>query len=67
MGKATQCGRKPSARMSYDTLINLPDSKEKFLALERKLLKLQYHGAEFYRASDEWMRLFRIYRKENHT
>ena len=53
--------------MSYDTLINLPDSKEKFLALERKLLKLQYHGAEFYRASDEWMRLFRIYRKENHT
>lgn len=53
--------------MSYSTLINLPDSKEKFDALERKLLKLQYHGAEFFRAQDEWMRLFGIYRKENHT
>ena len=67
MSKETQCGRKPTARMSYSTLINLPDSKEKFDALERKLLKLQYHGAEFFRAQDEWMRLFGIYRKENHT
>lgn len=54
---------KPSARMSYKTLIALPDSREKFFALERKLLKLQHHGSEFFRAQDEWMRLFKVYRK----
>lgn len=54
---------KPSARMSYNTLIGLPDSREKLLALERKLLKLQHHGSEFFRAQDEWRRLFNIYRK----
>lgn len=52
-----------STRMSYETLIGLPDSKEKFLTLERKLLKLQYHGEEFFRAKDEWKRLYEIYRK----
>lgn len=54
---------KPIARMSYKTLMALPDSKEKFLALERKLLALQYHGADFFKAQKEWLRLFHIYRK----
>jgi hypothetical protein len=50
-------------RMSYKTLMALPDSKEKFLALERKLLKLQHHGNDFFEAKEEWRRLFHIYRK----
>lgn len=49
--------------MSYKTIMALPDSKEKFLALERKLLALQYHGADFFKAQEEWLRLFHIYRK----
>lgn len=52
-----------SARMSYKTLIALPDSKEKFLALERKLMKLQHHDFDFYKAKKEWRRLYDIYRK----
>lgn len=54
---------RPTARMSYRTLLSLPDSREKFLAIEKKLLRLQVHGAEFFRAQEEWMRLFKIYRK----
>lgn len=53
-----------STRMSYKTLVGLPDSKEKFLTLERKLLKLQHHGVEFFEAKEEWKRLYDIYRKE---
>lgn len=51
-----------STRMSYDTLIALPDSKQKFLTLERKLMKLQHHGQDFFKAKEEWSRLFKIYR-----
>lgn len=49
--------------MKYETILNLPDSKEKFLKLERKLLKLQPHGAEFFEALKEYNRLFDLYRK----
>lgn len=52
-----------TTNMSYKTLIALPDSKEKFLTLERKLLKLQHHGNDFFEAKKEWRRLFDIYRK----
>lgn len=52
--------------MKYETILAMPDSKEKFLMLERKLLKLQHHGADFYKALEEWRRLFEVYRgKEN--
>jgi hypothetical protein len=52
--------------MKYETILAMPDSKEKFLKLERKLLKLQHHGADFFKAKDEWRRLFDVYgRKEN--
>ena len=56
---------KITSAMKYETLMKLPDSKEKFLALERKLLKLQFHGNEFFEAQKEWRRLFDIYRKQN--
>lgn len=48
--------------MRYETILAMPDSKEKFLKLERKLLGLQHHGAEFFKAKEEWRRLFEIYR-----
>ena len=50
--------------MKYDTILAMPDSKEKFLKLERKLLKLQLHGKEFVKASEEYGRLFKIYRDQ---
>ena len=49
--------------MKYETILAMPDSKEKFLKLERKLLKLQHHGQMFFKAQEEWRRLFNIYRK----
>lgn len=48
--------------MKYSTILAMPDSKEKFLKLEKKLLKLQYHGNEFFEAKKEWSRLFNKYR-----
>ena len=48
--------------MKYETILAMPDSKEKFLKLERKLLKLQNHGATFFKALDEYNRLHKIYR-----
>ena len=53
---------KITMRMGYKTMLALPDSKEKFLTLERKLLKLQPHGPEFENAVIEWRRMFDIYR-----
>ena len=47
--------------MKYKTIIALPDSREKYLKLEKKLLKIQYHGPEFFEAKKEWSRLFKIY------
>lgn len=47
--------------MKYETILNMPDSKEKFLKLERKLLKLQHHGTMFFKALDEYKRLHEIY------
>lgn len=49
--------------MKYSTILAMPDSREKFYKLERKLLQLQPHGTEFFKAKDEWRRLFAIYRK----
>lgn len=49
--------------MKYSTILAMPDSKEKFLRLEKKLLQLQPHGIEFLNAKEEWRRLFNIYRK----
>lgn len=51
--------------MKYETLLAMPDSKEKFLKLERKLMQLQPHGPLFEKASQEWRRLFDIYRGNN--
>ena len=51
--------------MKYSTILAMPDSIQKFHRLERKLLKLQPHGAEFEEAKKEWHRLFNIYRKED--
>ena len=48
--------------MKYETILKMPDSKEKFIKLENKLLKLQHHGYWFYVAKDEYFRLFQIYR-----
>lgn len=50
--------------MKYETILAKPDSKEKFLQLERKLLKLQHHGEDFFKAKEEYKRLFDIYRKK---
>ena len=52
--------------MKYETILKLPDSKEKFLKLERKLLKLQYHGEMFFKAKSEYLRIFDIYRGVTH-
>ena len=51
--------------MKYETILAMPDSKEKFLKLERKLLQLQPHGPLFFKAKEEWHRLFAIYRGSN--
>lgn len=48
--------------MKYETILALPDSKEKLLKLERKLLSLQHHGKSFFEALDEYNRLFSKYR-----
>lgn len=48
--------------MKYETILALPDSKEKFLKLERKLLSLQHHGSQFFEALAEYNRLFSKYR-----
>lgn len=47
--------------MKYETILALPDSFEKYKKLERKLLRLQWHGADFFEAKKEWSRLFKIY------
>lgn len=52
--------------MRYETILAMPDSKEKFLKLERKLLRLQHHGDDFFRAKEEWRRLYDLYRKGEH-
>lgn len=49
--------------MKYETILKMPDSKEKFLKLERKLMELQHHGDDFLKAKQEYLRLFDIYRK----
>ena len=48
--------------MKYETILAMTDSKRKFLLLENKLLKLQHHGEMFFKAKDEYQRLFKIYR-----
>jgi len=50
--------------MKYETILNMPDSKEKFKKLELKLMSLQHHGATFFKALDEYNRLFKIYRPQ---
>lgn len=49
--------------MTYESILSMPDSKEKFLKLECKLLQIQMKGALFFAAKEEWSRLFKIYRK----
>lgn len=49
--------------MKYATILAMPDSRKKLLLLEKKLLALQIHGAEFYEAKEEWKRLFDLYRR----
>lgn len=49
--------------MKYETILAMPDSKEKFLKLELKLLQLQHHGADFFKAKEEWRRLYDLYRR----
>ena len=49
--------------MKYETILKMPDSKEKFLKLERKLMEIQNHGNDFLKAKAEYFRLFDIYRK----
>ena len=48
--------------MKYETILAMPDSKEKFLKLEGKLLELQPHGPLWHKALDEYKRLHDIYR-----
>ena len=50
--------------MKYETILAMPDSYNKYQKLERKLLKLQFHGALFFEAQNEWRRLYEIYHKE---
>ena len=57
-----QTKRQEAKKTNYKTILAKPDSREKFLQLERKLLKLQPHGADFFRALEEYNRLFEIYR-----
>ena len=51
--------------MKYETILALPDSKKKLEKLERKLLKLQFHGNDFFTALEEWRRLWRKYKGGN--
>ena len=51
-------------KMKYETILAMPDSYEKYQKLERKLLKLQVHGALFFEAQKEWRRLYAIYHNE---
>ena len=48
--------------MKYETILAMPDSKEKFNKLENKLLKLQHHGEIYFKALDEYNRLHKLYR-----
>ena len=50
--------------MKIETILSMPDSKKKFDRLENKLLQLQYHGDIFFKALEEYKRLFKIYRKD---
>lgn len=50
--------------MKYETILAMPDSYEKYQKLERKLLKLQVHGALFFEVQKEWRRLYTFYHKE---
>lgn len=50
--------------MKYETILAMPDSYEKYQKLERKLLKLQHHGEMFFKAKNEWRRLYAIYHNE---
>jgi len=50
--------------MRYETILAMPDSKEKFLKLELKLMRLQHHGSAFFKALDEYNRLYKIYRPQ---
>ena len=47
--------------MKYETILKMPDSYEKYRKLENKLLKIQFHGAIFFEALEEWKRLYNIY------
>ena len=49
--------------MKYSTIITMPDSKQKFLKLEKKLLQIRHHGDDFFIALNEYNRLFNVYRK----
>lgn len=49
--------------MKYSTIMAMPDSLEKFLKLEKKLLKLQHHGKDFQEGMKEYDRLFKLYRR----
>ena len=53
--------------MKIETILAMPDSKAKFLKRERKLLQLQPHGPLFFKAKEEWSRLFNIYRRNGGT
>ena len=48
--------------MKYETIMAMPDSREKLEKLEKKLLKLQFHGNDFFDAQKEWRRLWEIYK-----
>lgn len=50
--------------MTYETILAMPDSLEKYRLLGNKLLKLQFHGATFFKAVEEHQRLFKIYNDE---
>lgn len=56
--------RKPDIRMSYKNLIACEDSYKKYMTLTRKLLKLQFHGADFFAGLEEQKRLYSIYKEE---
>ena len=48
--------------MKYSTIMAMPDSLEKFLKLEKKLLKPQHHGKDFQEGMKEYSKLFKLYR-----
>lgn len=51
------------ANQNYKKILEMPDSKEKFLKLELALMKLQHHGQPFFEAKQEYSRLFKEYGK----